>query len=81
VVVVCREPSAVASKVKTILIEGRSRLGVPSGRQNPSSTSKELGASTARNSQYPRDTSPSGPVIAYADRPPGYMSWRANVAG
>ncbi len=81
VVVLTREPAGVASKWNTIRIEGSSVFAVPSGWANPSRTSKECNGSTATHSQYPRETSPSGPVILYSLRPPATMSCRVNVAG
>ena len=51
VVVVSRDPPAVASNAKVMRIEGMSLFGVPSGWAKPSRTSKECGALTSRNSQ------------------------------
>lgn len=58
-----RHPESVASKVCTIRMAGWSGTGLPSGSANPSITSKERPGSTAVNSQYPADRSPSGPVM------------------
>ena len=51
VVVVMRDPASVGSKVNSIRMVGSSVFGLPSSSAKPSSTSKLLPSSTARNSQ------------------------------
>src|SRR5690625_2665176 len=62
-VTVSSAPRVDSSKVKTVRMAGRSSFEVPSAWAKPSSTSKEYGRLTSRNSQYPPDCSPSGPVM------------------
>jgi hypothetical protein len=64
VVVTTLEPVPDPENSNRIVMDGMSVLGVPSSEAKPSRTSNELPSSTAVNSQYPADRSPSGPVMA-----------------